>query len=99
MIVLNMDYYGDYEMQIFLLYYIVVNMVSFIIYGLDKYKAVHGKWRIPEKILFGVALLGGGFGALFGMYFFHHKTRHWKFRIFIPAFLVFHLLIWVACCF
>lgn len=83
-------------MQMFLLYYTVVNIVSFIIYGLDKNKAIHGKWRIPEKTLLGAALLGGSLGAFLGMHFFHHKTRHWKFRILIPLFLMLHVMVWIV---
>lgn len=51
------------------------NFAVFIIYGVDKYKAVHQQWRIPEKVLLTIALLGAGFGAYLGGKIWHHKTR------------------------
>lgn len=54
------------------------------LYGLDKWKAVHGRWRISERTLLLAALAGGFAGALTGMYFFHHKTRHKKFVYGVP---------------
>lgn len=59
----------------------LLSLVAFLLYGLDKWKAKRGKWRIPELWLLGIGLLGGGPGALLGMYLFHHKTRHWYFWI------------------
>ena len=59
----------------------LLSLVAFLLYGLDKWKAKSGKWRIPELWLLGIGLLGGGPGALLGMYLFHHKTRHWYFWI------------------
>jgi uncharacterized membrane protein YsdA (DUF1294 family) len=55
------------------------NIIVFIFYALDKWKAVHGRWRIPEKILLLQALLGGGIGALLAGKLVHHKTRKWYF--------------------
>ena len=54
--------------------FLLINVLSFFLYGLDKWKAVHGRWRISERTLLLVALAGGFAGALTGMYFFHHKT-------------------------
>lgn len=54
-------------------------MIGFTLMGLDKEKARNKKWRIPEKTLFLVALIGGSLGSWCGMYLFHHKTRHWYF--------------------
>ena len=61
-----------------------VNIIAFLLYGADKYRATRKKWRIPEKVLIGIALCGGSAGALLGMYVFHHKTRKNKCRIGIP---------------
>lgn len=69
------------------LYLAVVNAVAFALYGIDKYKAKAGAWRIPEKTLLGVAVLGGSVGAMAGMKFFHHKTKHNLFRYGLPAIL------------
>ena len=69
------------------LYLAVVNVVAFALYGLDKYKAKTGAWRVPEKTLLGIAAIGGSIGALVGMNFFHHKTKHWYFCVGIPLIL------------
>ena len=70
--------------KILLIYIAIMNLITFILYGIDKYKAVHHKWRIPEKMLILFAWVGGGIGALAGMPAFHHKTKKWKFRILVP---------------
>lgn len=62
----------------------LMSVISFTLYGVDKYKAVHHCWRIPEQTLIAAAFLGGAPGALLGMRVFHHKTRKWKFRILVP---------------
>ena len=72
-------------MQSLWIYLAVVNVVAFALYGIDKYKAKAGAWRIPEKTLLGVAVLGGSVGAMAGMKYFHHKTKHWYFRYGLPA--------------
>ena len=63
------------------------NVAAFCLMGVDKWKAKHGRWRLPEKVLFLSALAGGSVGALLGMGFFRHKTRHWTFRLGMPAIL------------
>ena len=73
------------------LYLAVVNVIAFVLYGVDKYKAKQGAWRIPEKTLLGVAVIGGSVGALAGMNFFRHKTKHWYFKYGLPAILLIHL--------
>ena len=65
-------------MKYFGWYLAAVNIVAFIMYGIDKEKARRGAWRIPESTLIGVAFLGGSFGAWAGMRYFHHKTRKKK---------------------
>lgn len=62
-------------------YLIGINLVTFIIYGLDKYSAVHKKYRVSEKSLFLLSILGGPVGAILGMKCFHHKTRKLLFWI------------------
>lgn len=66
-------------------YLVLMNLVTFWVYGADKRRARRGRWRVPEKTLFLLPLLGGSIGALAGMRVFHHKTRHWYFRWGIPA--------------
>ena len=68
-----------------------VNLLAFALYGVDKVKAKKGGWRIPEATLLLVAFLGGSMGALLGMEVFRHKTRHAKFRILVPLFLILHI--------
>lgn len=79
--------------DLFFAYYVIVNIIAFLIYGIDKSKARNKKWRVSEKTLLGVAVIGGSVGALVGMYGFRHKTKHWKFRILLPIFFVLHVLI------
>ena len=64
-----------------------VNMVTFLAYGLDKWKARRNRWRIPEAVLLWLAVLGGSPAALVAMHLFHHKTLHQKFRYGVPAIL------------
>ena len=75
-------------MKLFLLYLLLINAAAFLLMLADKEKARNYRWRIPERTLFGSALLGGSIGALAGMYLFRHKTRHPKFTLGIPAILI-----------
>ena len=69
-------------------YILAVNLAAFCVYGIDKYKAVKGWWRIPESTLLGIALIGGSIGAWAAMQLFRHKTKHWQFKILVPLFFV-----------
>ena len=69
-------------------YLLAVNAVTFIVYGIDKYKAKKAKWRISEATLLLLAVLGGSVGAWVGMKVWHHKTMHKKFKYGIPAILL-----------
>ena len=79
-------------------YLLLINLVAFLLMGLDKRRARRNRWRISEKTLFLSAVLGGSAGALVGMYLFHHKTRHWYFRYGLPALLALQILcfLWAA---
>ena len=86
-------------MQVILLlvgYVIIVNLIGFLLMGIDKRKAVKRAFRIPESTLFIVALIGGSLGSLLGMYAFRHKTRHWYFVYGMPAILILHIIVIVA---
>lgn len=72
---------------------IVMNIVSFCAYGIDKRRAKRGKWRIPEATLLLLTFLFGGFGGVLGMRVFRHKTKHKKFIILVPAALVIQTII------
>ena len=63
----------------FFYYILFINLLSFSFMGIDKYKAIHHKWRISEKTLFVSALLLGSVGSIAGMYVFRHKTKHKQF--------------------
>lgn len=67
------------------IYFVFINVLTFLLYGIDKWKARRGKWRIPEETLIWLAIVGGSIGALLGMYLFRHKTKHKKFTLGIPA--------------
>ena len=72
-----------------LLYYlIVITIVTFLVYGIDKWKAKQGSWRISEASLLILAVIGGSIGALFGMKVWHHKTMHKKFKYGLPLILL-----------
>lgn len=75
-------------MLILIVYLAAVNLTAFVCYVVDKYKAVHHKWRISEATLLTLAWIGGGAGAAVGMVVFHHKTRKWKFRVMVPLAVV-----------
>ena len=79
-----------------LVYLVVINIAAFIMYGIDKKRAASGRWRISEVTLLGIAFAGGSIGALLGMRCFRHKTRHCKFRILVPLFLLLHVaVVWI----
>lgn len=65
-------------------YLITINIIAFVVYGIDKKRAVKGRWRVPEKTLFTLAILGGSLGAYLGMKKWRHKTMKHKFRWGIP---------------
>jgi uncharacterized membrane protein YsdA (DUF1294 family) len=84
-------------MKYFLLYLLLINAAAFLLMLVDKLKAKKNRWRIPERTLFGSALLGGSIGALLGMYTFRHKTKHLSFTLGMPAILIAQvaLAIWI----
>ena len=77
------------------LYLIIVNVAAFGLYGIDKYKAKRGLWRIPEATLLGIAVFGGSIGAWFGMHVFHHKTKKPRFYVGVPVILFIQLALGV----
>ena len=76
-------------MGVYILYYLIaINVITFLIYGIDKFKAKKGKWRIPESTLLLLAIIGGSIGAWFGIKVWHHKTLHKKFKYGIPLIVI-----------
>ena len=83
----------DHLHQILSYYILAINLITFILYGIDKYKARRGKWRISEVTLLMMAAIGGSIGAWTGMQLWHHKTMHRKFRYGVPALLALQIII------
>ena len=87
-------------MGTYILYYLAaINVITFLVYGIDKLKAQKGKWRIPEATLLLLAIVGGSIGAWCGMKVWHHKTMHKKFKYGVPLILMIQIglyLYWMA---
>lgn len=75
-------------MEIFITYLVIMNLIAFIFFGVDKRRAIRHQWRIKETVLLSFSLLGGGIGSFIGMKVFHHKTKKKKFIILIPFFTI-----------
>lgn len=85
----------DIPLDIVLQYLVIINVATFLTYGLDKWKAKRSKWRIREAALLMLAVLGGSIGAWLGMKVLHHKTQHKKFKYGIPAIIIVQaIIIW-----
>lgn len=74
--------------KLLFIYLAAINLVTFVLYGIDKYKAKKARWRITEATLLWMAAIGGSIGAWTGMRVWHHKTLHKKFRFGVPAILI-----------
>ena len=83
--------------HIALTYLVVINVVTFFVYGIDKWKAKKSKWRVPEATLLGLAVIGGSIGAWLGMKTWHHKTLHRKFRYGVPLILIAQIALFFLC--
>jgi len=79
--------------KVILGYLFTINLLGFFIMLIDKQRAIHKEWRIPEKNLIGISILGGAIGMLLGMSSFRHKTKHKKFTIGVPFILIMQFII------
>lgn len=80
------------QMQVIVLsYLLIINLIAFVLYGIDKKRAIRNEYRISEKVLLWIARLGGAIGSWLGIKIFRHKTKHTKFRIVAPLWMI----IWV----
>ena len=79
-------------MHLLLYYLLAINLLAFVLYGIDKVKAKHKRWRIPEAVLLWLVVLGGSPAALIAMHLFRHKTLHKKFRYGVPAILIIQIV-------
>ena len=82
--------------KVLLIYLEAVNLLTLVVFGLDKYRAKVHRERIPEAALMGLAFIGGSVGALAGMYLFRHKIRKPKFYIGVPVILVAEIVFFLA---
>ena len=78
---------------LFIVYLVIMNIIGLAVMGIDKSKAKRHAWRIPEKVLFLVSILGGSAGTWAGMYLFRHKTKHWYFVIGMPVIFFLHIAV------
>ena len=79
--------------KIIIAYAVFINIIGFLSMFIDKHRAIKNKWRIPEKTLFLIALIGGSIGSNAGMRLFRHKTKHWYFVFGMPAILILQIVI------
>ena len=75
-------------MEEIICYLLAINIATFLLYGIDKYKAKKNQWRISEATLLTMAAIGGSIGAWAGMRIWHHKTMHKKFKYGIPVIII-----------
>ena len=78
---------------VLLIWVLAWTLIAFALMGIDKWKAQHDSWRIPEKTLFLSAILGGSVGSLAGMYLFRHKTKHLSFTVGMPLILAVQVIL------
>ena len=83
--------------KILIIYLVTINVATFFVYGIDKWKAKQSMWRVRETALISLAILGGSIGAWLGMRAWHHKTRHKKFRYGIPLIIIIQVaaVVWI----
>lgn len=80
-------------MTYFIIYLLIINIIGFMSMYLDKRRAIRKQYRIPEKTLFLIALIGGSIGSIAGMETFRHKTKHWYFKWGMPFILVCQIVV------
>lgn len=80
-------------MKYLYIWLIIINIITFAVFGIDKKKAIDGKFRISELTLFVLSLLGGSLGGFIAMHTFHHKTKKWYFKFGIPLILIAQVLL------
>ena len=83
---------GGIMVNEFMRYFVIINIGTFLLYGWDKYCAIKHWWRVPERTLLGLAMIGGSLGALWGMIAFRHKTLHLKFKYGIPLIILLQIV-------
>ena len=84
------------SLQYIIIYFVVTNVIGFVLMGNDKRRAVKGTLRIPEATLFSIAIIGGSIGSILGMLIFRHKTRHWYFKFGLPIILLLQIIFFIV---
>ncbi|WP_252249805.1 DUF1294 domain-containing protein [Clostridium sp. ZBS13] len=84
--------------KIVLIYLLFINFIGFCIMLVDKNRAIHKEWRVPEKTLIGISIIGGSIGMILGMFTFRHKTKHLKFLLGIPVIIIIQFYIVIYLC-
>lgn len=82
----------EVKWMMIVIYLAGINLITFAVYGIDKMRAKKNRWRIPEKTLFLLAIVGGSVGAWMGMQYFRHKTKHMQFKIGIPLIFIVQII-------
>ncbi len=82
----------EVKWMMIVIYLAGINLITFAVYGIDKMRAKKNRWRIPEKTLFLLAIVGGSVGAWLGMQYFRHKTKHMQFKIGIPLIFIVQII-------
>ena len=82
-----------FSTQNIVIYFVIINIIGFLIMFIDKQKAKRGAWRIPEKTIFIITALGGGIGTIAGMYAFRHKTQKLQFVIGLPFITILEIIL------
>ena len=86
------DIKNIFTKQNIIIYLIIINIIGFLVMYIDKQKAKKGNWRIPEKTIFIITVLGGGIGTISGMYAFRHKTQKLHFTIGLPTITILEII-------
>ena len=89
---LNTPIQDIFTIKNIIIYFLIINLIGFLVMYIDKQKAKKGKWRIPEKTLFIITGLGGGIGTIAGMYTFRHKTQKIAFVVGFPAITILEIV-------
>ena len=83
-------------MNYIVIYYLLINVLSFFVMGIDKKRAKRGEWRIKETTLWWLAVAGGALGGFMGMRVYHHKTKHTSFKIGFPSIAAIQLFLLIS---
>jgi uncharacterized membrane protein YsdA (DUF1294 family) len=83
-------------MNVIVIYYLLINVLSFSVMGIDKKRAKRREWRIKERTLWWLAIVGGALGGLIGMRVYRHKIKHTLFKFGFPSIAALHLFLFIS---